>query len=81
MAIWPSRSGLLLVWSVGRGEALVVVVLEAVRGRAVIGSLSLGVTREFRVRRILPKEKDKDTEEKKTFPPNPNPTRPVDPSM
>lgn len=27
--------------------------------RAVIGSLSLGVTREFRVRRILPKDKEK----------------------
>ncbi|KAK1782512.1 hypothetical protein QBC45DRAFT_402398 [Copromyces sp. CBS 386.78] len=29
--------------------------------RAVIGSLSLGVAREFRVRRILPKDKDEDS--------------------
>jgi alkylated DNA repair dioxygenase AlkB len=29
--------------------------------RAVIGSLSLGVAREFRVRRVLPKEKNKDS--------------------
>lgn len=70
MAIWPSRSGLLLVWSVGRGEALVVVVLEAVRGRVGFGlggkvffssvslSFSFGRMRLTRNSLVTPRDRD-----------------------